>query len=1523
MSYKFFPPSFMYQDHKASLSFCGFSYPLIIVSLLFLFAQGGSCSQESWTKDTLLYEEKFDSESLHNWKSELHKPDVSVVKIQDGKLNIDVGGGATIWFKHKLEGDILIEYDVTVINKGGTNDRVSDLNQFWMALDPVNTNLFTRDGKFTEYDNLRLYYVGMGGNNNSTTRFRRYPGGGERPLLAEYTDPEFLLQPNTDYHIEIICFKGLTQFIVNGEVYFNFRDPDPLVEGNFGFRTVRNHETIDNFKVYRLVESKLSTLTKSLNATDRTVLPGESIQDAIDYVSANGGGIVTLAAGVHNITSPAQIKSNVTLQGEGNLASTLKTTSDIKMIIQAGYGLVNVTIRNLILMGSPTKNAGGIHLISNETDHDRIKLLGVHVFETGWGVHIKGAKNVSIEDCNFSRNGNPKSKGYAHNLYLRRCYTANVSNCIFNNSTSANGINISYSKDIQITNCEAIGNYFRGMRAADTDGFRVHNCVITDNGQVGLLANKEKSVTKNIDWKNNCVSNNGGKGIYARSGATGTCQNNNAYGNSDNYDLPDTVSQSGNASDSSRVRSSRVATAEIPLRFFVSLQGNDSWSGRLERPSSCGTDGPFRSLAAARDAARAYVGKETVTVYVSNGTYYLPDTLVFASEDSGSALHPVVYQADNEGQAILSGDSKLSLQWVHYRDGIFQAKTPAGLDIDQLFINGKRQHMARYPNYDARRPTIAYQGYAADAFSKERAAGWADPTGGYIHAMHRSRWGGYHYRITGKDSNGEVTYEGGWQNNRRSGMHREFQMVENIFEELDAPSEWFHNAKTGTLYYMPEAGTDLNKAVVEVVRLSHLIEFQGSVEVPVRFITLQGFVVRHAARTFMETKEPMLRSDWAIYRGGAVMLTGTEDIRILDCEFDQVGGNAVFVNNYNRRTVIKGCHIHDTGASGICFVGDPKAVRNPLFEYGQKNDLAKIDRTVGPKTDNYPALGTVEDCLIHGIGRVERQPAGVQIEMAMKITIRDTSVYDCARAGINIGDGCWGGHLIERCDVFDTVLETHDHGSFNSWGRDRYWRSDRDTSQKAIDVEPNLPFLDAMHTTTIRSSRWRCDHGWDIDLDDGSSNYEIYNNLLLNGGLKFREGFRRRAWNNIMVNNSFHPHVWYVNSGDEFFANIVMTDVKGIRAPTKTATGKYIDKNLFFVTDPKHKDKYAEQGWDMNSIVGDPLFVDPANGDFRVKEESPAFKIGFKNFPMDQFGVKKTSLKVITETPDIPVLGVIEEERVRSPAAPPTLYWLGAKVHGLVGEEFSAYGVRKEDGGVALMEIPDKSAAAQAGLKVNDLIQGINGHRVSDICSFFKVLFQIGSSPMTLKIVRHQQILALSIDAHPYLQLETAATQRGFSRLPLPTSHAGVVRANQRTHNDPLESLVDGRLSQGYGPVFGNGVHNGIYKMDLGRVQPVTAVTSWSYSQDRRGSQIVTLYGSHVENDPGWDLSKWAPIGSLDTTGTTGSVFTAVSLRAATGQILGKFRWIAWRVSPVTSVAGGENTAFQELSVDVLNPNME
>jgi hypothetical protein len=86
-----------------------------------------------------------------------------------------------------------------------------------------------------------------------------------------------------------------------------------------------------------------------------------------------------------------------------------------------------------------------------------------------------------------------------------------------------------------------------------------------------------------------------------------------------------------------------------------------------------------------------------------------------------------------------------------------------------------------------------------------------------------------------------------------------------------------------------------------------------------------------------------------------------------------------------------------------------------------------------------------------------------------------------------------------------------------------------------------------MKPIVIQNNRMRCDHGWDIDLDDGSSNYIIRNNLCLNGGIKLREGVNRVVENNILINNSFHPHVWFKNSNDVFKHNIVTTAYQPIR----------------------------------------------------------------------------------------------------------------------------------------------------------------------------------------------------------------------------------------------------------------------------------------------------------------------------------------------------------------------------------------
>lgn len=765
--------------------------------------------------------------------------------------------------------------------------------------------------------------------------------------------------------------------------------------------------------------------------------------------------------------------------------------------------------------------------------------------------------------------------------------------------------------------------------------------------------------------------------------------------------------------------------------WFVSPDGRDSNKGTKEEP--------LQTLAGARELVRksGKLGKEAITVSFAPGTYFLDEPVVFGPDDSGTEAAPVMYRSLEEGKAVFSGGVALELDWKLYQAGILQAKVPAGLEMDQLFVNSERQPMARYPNYD---PEVAvFNGYAADAFSKERAARWKAPAGGYMHAIHRARWGGFHYRITGKDDDGELTYEGGWQNNRQMGIHKSMRMVENIFEELDAPGEWFHDRETDLLYLCPPEGVDAGTAEVVTVQLAQLVDFVGSKEKPVTRISLEGFTFRHTARTFMKTKEPLLRSDWTIYRSGAVTFTGATDCSLLDCTFDSPGGNAVFVNKWNRRITVKGSHFREVGASAVAFVGSPDAVRNPKFEYRQTNRYEEIDKTPGPKSDDYPAECLVEDCLMARTGRIEKQGAGVQISMSHKITVRHCSIYDTSRAGINVSEGTFGGHLIEFCDVFDTVRETGDHGSFNSWGRDRFWH----LIDAPEDELAELSKLDILDPTVIRNSRWRCDHGWDIDLDDGSSDYEIYNNLMLNRGLKLREGFRRKVHNNIAVNNTLHPHVWYPSCGDVVTGNIWMTAYKPAVMRTPEQFRCEVDRNMFL--SEADKAAFADKGWDRNSIVGDPMFVDPEKGDFRVGEDSPFLKFGFKNFPMDRFGVQKPELKAIARLPDFPQPRIPKSIPPATAARSGTATWMGATVKALAGEEFSAFGVSEEDGGIHLVAVAAKSKAAAAGLKEGDVIQKMNGKPTRTVADLERVTGSSRGKPRTVTFVRGQREMSLQL----------------------------------------------------------------------------------------------------------------------------------------------------------------------------------
>lgn len=215
-----------------------------------------------FTTQRVLFADDFRG-GLSQWTAEVEKP--GKAEAHDGLLSVDVPAGCTLWFRPELEGAVMIEYDARMVKNGGANDRVSDLNAFWMATDarsPDDLFATRRPGKFADYNQLRTYYVGQGGNTNSTTRFRRYIGSAdERPLLPEHDlrTPDVLLEPNAWQTVQLVALGNRVQYYRDGRLIFDYTDPTPYTRGRFGFRTTFSHVELRNFRVYRIAPAAAVT----------------------------------------------------------------------------------------------------------------------------------------------------------------------------------------------------------------------------------------------------------------------------------------------------------------------------------------------------------------------------------------------------------------------------------------------------------------------------------------------------------------------------------------------------------------------------------------------------------------------------------------------------------------------------------------------------------------------------------------------------------------------------------------------------------------------------------------------------------------------------------------------------------------------------------------------------------------------------------------------------------------------------------------------------------------------------------------------------------------------------------------------------------------------------------------------------------------------------------------------------------------------------------------------------------------
>jgi hypothetical protein len=193
---------------------------------------------------------------LKRWTIEAEKP--ATVTTNDGVLDIVAPAGLTAWFKPELVGPVAITYQAQAVSEGGPFDRVSDLNCFWMAREADGGSPLDhpRSGAFADYDTLKTYYVGQGGNTNTSTRFRRYVGrAGDRPMLPQHDHAaaDELLTPNRWMTVRLIADGQRIEYWSDGRRLFEHQDPEPYTRGWFALRTTQSHLRVRQFEVFSLL----------------------------------------------------------------------------------------------------------------------------------------------------------------------------------------------------------------------------------------------------------------------------------------------------------------------------------------------------------------------------------------------------------------------------------------------------------------------------------------------------------------------------------------------------------------------------------------------------------------------------------------------------------------------------------------------------------------------------------------------------------------------------------------------------------------------------------------------------------------------------------------------------------------------------------------------------------------------------------------------------------------------------------------------------------------------------------------------------------------------------------------------------------------------------------------------------------------------------------------------------------------------------------------------------------------------
>ncbi len=664
------------------------------------------------------------------------------------------------------------------------------------------------------------------------------------------------------------------------------------------------------------------------------------------------------------------------------------------------------------------------------------------------------------------------------------------------------------------------------------------------------------------------------------------------------------------------------------LTLYVSPTGNDTWLGNSPTHTD-GTEGPFATIAHARDAIRAHKKenkgdlKAPINVVIANGTYFQDDTLGFTPEDTGQPDAPITYAAAPDAHPVLSTGRRIT-GWK-----TVQANKRNAWSVDlpsvqagkwyfrELWINGQRRTRARHPNTGYLNVT------GIDKHKEWNQGEWTQGTTWFPFA-------GTDLDGTDDLSQAEVIVFDRWVESRlpiesvdekrrvvnftkKSVFKLEANdpyYVENAITYLDQPGEWFLDNKAGTLFYLPMPGenpADLEAfapAAEQVMRLSGRAVEGGQIE----YLTFAGLTFSHSEWDFPKPKpgEPKPQKGGfgqaAIDVSGAVFAEGVRNCNFLNCKFTHLGSYGLELRAGCSNNTIKSCEFSDLGAGGIK-IGEGSQRKEPA---GQTHS------------------NTITNCHIHHGGYLFASGIGLWMGQVYGNHISHNHIHDFYYTGISTG-WTWG---YAPTSVKNNTIEFNEIDHIGT----------RDGDGPILSDMGGIYTLGAQPGTQIRNNIFHDIAafkygGWGIYFDEGSANITAENNLVYrttHGG--FHQHYGK---DNIVKNNIFalgrdaqiqrtRPEA---HQSFTFENNIVYWSNGNLLAGDWSTQNVVFDHNTYWHTNGKEPnfDKWTLKEWqskklDENSIIANPDFTNPDQNNFTVKENSPALKTGFKPFDLSKVG---------------------------------------------------------------------------------------------------------------------------------------------------------------------------------------------------------------------------------------------------------------------------------------------------------------